>query len=123
MSLRQQKWSPDTCGCVLLETWDDATDQAARVHTYHAVEHACPAHTHLSGEAVYQAVRGENRRKNLVAVIAKALHAPFEHADYTWSFDAQRRVVATVAGLSVGQQQALQQAADLQFGPGQVDVA
>lgn len=117
-----QRWAPDTCGCVLLETWDDTVEAAARVHTFQEMEVICPFHAALEGEAVYTTMRGENRRKNLVAVIAKSVRPAFQDADYTWSFDAQRRLVVTIAGLTNQQRTQLQAAADLQFGPGLVVV-
>ena len=116
MAVHTQRWAPDTCGCILLETWDDAVPDAARVHTFHATDKMCPVHAGTADEALYAVIRGENRRKNLVAVIAKSVRADFVDADYTWAFDAQRRVLVTIADLTSAQKTTLQAAVDLQFG-------
>ena len=34
MTVKTTRWSPDTCGCVLEYSWDDALPQEARVHVY-----------------------------------------------------------------------------------------
>lgn len=120
MALHTQRVQPDTCGCIFLETWDDEPDAAARVHTFQATEQVCVFHAALQGEAVYTTIRGENRRKNLVAVMAKSVRPAFQDADYTWAFDDQRRLVVTIVGLTNPQRTQLQAAADLQFGPGLV---
>ena len=118
--LKTQRWSPDSCQCVMLETWEDTVDAAARTHTFQQMEVICPAHTSLAGEPAYQTVRAENRRKNLVAVAAKSVRTQFVDSDYTWSFDAQRRLIATIQTFTIPQKNALQAAVDLQFGPGTV---
>jgi hypothetical protein len=120
--LKTQRWSPDTCTCVMLETWDDTTTEAERVHTFHTMEVICSFHASQAGVTAYTTVRGENRRKNLVAVMARSIRPAFVDTDYTWTFDAQRRVIVTIANLSQAQKTALQNAADAQFGPGLVVV-
>jgi hypothetical protein len=122
MALHTQRWGLDTCGCIVLETWDDTEEAAARVHTFQEMEAICAFHAAEQGEAVYTTIRAENRRKNLVAVLAKSVRPTFRDADYTWAFDAQRRLVVTIVGLTNAQRTQLQAAADLQFGPGVVVV-
>jgi hypothetical protein len=120
--LKTQRFSPDTCACVLLEIWDDATTEAERVHTFQQMEVTCAVHASQTGEAVYQAVRSENRRKNLIGVIARSIRPAFLDTEYTWVFDAQRRVVVTIANLTNAQKTALRTACDLQFAPGLVTI-
>lgn len=118
--LRTQLFSPDTCGCEIHEEWDDATSNETRAHAFHRMEKTCSAHQHLSGEAVYQQVMNENRRKNTLAVIAKQVRPQFDHDDYQWEFDEQRRLVVKVAGFSQAHLKSLKDSADIQFGPGLV---
>jgi len=120
MAVREQLWSPDTCGCSVRERWNDATSNEARQHFFHSIERACPAHQHLSGEAVYRQVMNENRRKNTLAVIAKQVRPQFDHADYQWSFDEQRRLVVKITGFTQAHLKSLKDSADIQFGPGLV---
>lgn len=118
--IHTQRFSPDTCGCVLLETWDDEPPAEARVHHFQAFEYICDAHTGHAGSTLYDRIRAENRRKNLLSLMAQALRADFHDEDYTWAFDDHRRLQVTVAHLTPAQGQALQAMADLQFGPGLV---
>jgi len=66
MALKLTRWSPDTCGCVVVYQWDSVVPQESRVHAFHHVERVCPSHATLTGAAAYQSCVEENRTKNLV---------------------------------------------------------
>jgi hypothetical protein len=118
-----QRYSPDTCSCVLLETWDDTQASEARVHVFEAMEVICAAHQDDHGPTLYQRIVHENRRKNLVLAMAQALQPDVSHLDYTWTFDEQRQLQPQLPTLDPRHRAALQAAADLQFGPHQVRLA
>lgn len=121
MAKRTQLFSPDTCQCQIHEEWDDETSNETRFHTFHHMERVCSAHQNLSGEAIYQQVMAENRRKNTVVVIAKQVRPQFEWStDYQWSFDDQRRLIVKIAGMTEAHKAQLLAAAEIQFGPGLV---
>lgn len=68
-------WFPDSCGCHINYEWDRDSPLTTRVHSYHdevkcgkhpqLSERNCGAHGNMKGSALYEAVRGENGRKNL----------------------------------------------------------
>lgn len=69
--IRETTWSPDTCGCVLTYTWDDADPQETRVHVYQESAKVCLAHARLLGkESHLDTVMEENQRKNHVLIYA-----------------------------------------------------
>src|SRR5690349_348318 len=126
MAVRTQRWSPDTCGCVFIQEWDDAVAAAARTHDVRTRELACAAHQGLDAVSAHSAVVAENQRKNIVPIIVKSLKSSLDLATLpwreAWSFDAQRRLVVdtSVFALTAQQKTQLQAAADLQFGPDKV---
>lgn len=69
MALQTTTWHPDTCGCVLEYTWDDALPAEDRVHEGTRCVGCCPAHEGKTpGEADpkghYAAITAENQHKN-----------------------------------------------------------
>ena len=120
MSVHMQRYSPDTCQCVLLETWDDTVDAEARIHTFHAMEVICAGHAGEDGVQLYQRILHENRRKNLLLAMAQSLDPTVLWTDYHWSFDPQRCLLASFPTLDATHLPQLQAFADLQFGPGLV---
>lgn len=54
-----QRWTPDTCGCVLVYSWSEAGGEIST--SLHAAERKCSLHAHLDGEMHYQAVVVHNR--------------------------------------------------------------
>jgi hypothetical protein len=131
--LRQQRWVPDTCAspatgdaCVLVEEWDDAADPAARTHAFVRAEKLCSHHAAVHGAdhaACFAANYAENRRKNTTWLIALSVKAGLTLDQFAWSFSADRVLTASFGANLTNQQKAtLQNAANVQFGPGKVVV-
>jgi hypothetical protein len=83
-----QVWSPDTCGCVIVQAWDtDVPGVVTPLLTWTNPEtgkvynrHACAEHAGLitgggaaDPEVQYQPVQGDNTRKNRILQRAKEL--------------------------------------------------
>lgn len=128
MALKETTWRPDTCGCVLTYTWDDAVPQDQRTNTPARVVTACVAHPALSVAVHHDTVVKENRKKNLVraALVGSlgpqhkrqlkdqdGLDAGEDFAvglEFGWTFDSQRALRVTVRGLPSNEKQALRRA-------------
>ncbi len=143
-------WSPDTCGCVIHIAYDDTLPPASRVYTYvseaeaQAIHQAridakvpntnpnpqpsavlCPAHASLGPViALFNAVRGENQRKNLTLGLAMNVVSAIKLENYVWSFDKDRILQVSFVGVAVNtnQKNNIQAAIDVQFSPGLVKV-
>lgn len=44
MAININRWSPDTCSCVVEYSWDDSVPAEQRVHKLHRIVTACPEH-------------------------------------------------------------------------------
>jgi hypothetical protein len=64
MGAHRNKWSPDTCGCVVEFEFDDALPEDKRTHALHTVHQKCKAHESLPDEKVWAVLHVENIRKN-----------------------------------------------------------
>ena len=143
-------WSPDTCGCVIHIAYDDTLKPEERVYTYVSEAEAkaihqtridakvpntntnpqpvavlCPAHASLGAvAALHTAVLGENQRKNITLGLAMNMVSAIKLENYVWSFDKDRVLQVSFAGVAVNTKQKsdIQSAADIQFGPGKVKV-
>ena len=135
MTIQTTRWKPDTCGCSVDYTWDDTTSEDARVHTFSEVIGVCPDHLGLTGVSIYNAIKGENTRKNIlegdllldskfgedVTKDGKTLKQFKEGISYDWSFtgsDDIRVLHVTISGItSTGAQKAsLQSIVNIKFG-------
>lgn len=133
MATGQVRWRPDSCACEIVYTWNDAVQPMTFVGTETVV--ACPAHAAaaaLGPAQHYDAVRGENYRKNRFLGIAIAAVAPLADGqnlragiEYVWTLDASRVLQARFTGITLNAQQRsqLQALADAEFGPGKVVVS
>lgn len=105
--IHTNEWSPDTCGCVLTFTWDDAVEATQRTHTCVEVV-PCSAHAHLpsgigatrsasqphtpgDNATTWAAVHEENQRKNVAlgALIELPAMAPFVVSSVTDQGDSR----------------------------------
>lgn len=121
MAIRVTRWGPDTCGCVFDYQWDDTLAGDVRTHTLTRVVNTCPEHPSLTSVSLFDAVANENRTKNTVLSIAQGVISAIAIADYTFSYDASRVLQARFAvTLNQNQKKNIQDACDLQFGPGVV---
>lgn len=63
--IRNYRWRPDTCGCIIIETHDDEANTWSGVP-----ESKCPAHASVPNQELYGVLHanpdGENKRKNQV---------------------------------------------------------
>lgn len=60
------KWSPDTCGCVINYSWDRDSSENGRVHTFEGSDRKCQDHGNFMEQDLYNVVVEENQRKNIV---------------------------------------------------------
>lgn len=139
MAVTKMTWRPDTCECVIEETHDP--ENAAYGVKFSAVIEKCAIHIAVSDANLYGVVYansdGENKRKNLVDQFLRetsALDLTVADADgsliykrgvvFNWSFDADRNLVISVAGvtLTANQQTSIRTFADANFGAGKVIV-
>lgn len=90
--LHTTRWQPDTCGCTIDYTWDDAEQLGTRTLTPVEID-CCVVHDGLSLLAAWEVVRAENRRKN-EAVNAAAEAAGCGPDEIAWHMKAGREFVA-----------------------------
>jgi hypothetical protein len=78
-------WSPDTCECSIIFSWDSDLPVEERVHKGHSIEKACEAHKDIQhAYKHHDIVLEENQRKNRThgeVGIDKTI---------TWEFDSDR---------------------------------
>ncbi len=121
------RWKPDTCDCVIEQWFDDAA--SPRVILYANILTTCPEHT-ATGETLWDTINGENRRKNgVLAAVEAVIDAATRNDFTTWRFlDTrlagldERVLQVTLSNVNNQQRNSVQSAADLQFGPGVVEV-
>ena len=127
MAIKTTTWGPDTCSCRVTFQWDDEVPSDLRIHTQIAVESKGPEHAAIVDGSLYQTLLGENRRKNLTFGIARAELARPDNDPvqwYSWSFTPGRVLEVSFISIVVSNavKQRIQNACDLQFGPGTVVV-
>lgn len=65
MTLRTTRWSPDTCDCIIDQSWDDSLPQDQIVTTLSNIVNKCSFHSILAtNTGVWDSVMDENPRKN-----------------------------------------------------------
>ena len=121
--IRVTRWSPDTCNCVFEYEWDDAQKEDVRIHTFKDAIQLCEHHKILPGIEAYDGVMAENTTKNITLGIALKAKPDLTIDEYTWSFDANRKLkVGFLGKLSTGERSTLQSMCDSKFGAGKVEV-
>ena len=127
------RWKPDTCDCIIDYQWDDQSDENNRVHTVSNVVARCSAHQALTTIVdVYNAVRDENSRKNIIyGQIIKNLSSAVEEViqedgsrikrlksgrDYKWSFDKDRNLVIDLVGFVQQEKDVISSLVSSEFG-------
>ena len=135
MTIQTTRWRPDTCGCSVEYTWDDETSEDARVHTWSETIGVCPDHLGLTGVSIYNAIKDENTRKNILRATllldslfgedvikdGETIRQFLSGISYDWSFtgsDDTRILHITMSGITLTdpQKAILQTAADIVFG-------
>jgi hypothetical protein len=128
MTIQRTTWGPDTCECRLVYEWDDAVDESLRIHTLAEVLNKCAAHSTIVDLSLLQSVVDENRRKNITPQLAiaqmAALGTDITQRWFTWTYTAGRVLQVTFTGVVVptATKNKIQNACDLQFGPGKVQI-
>ncbi len=120
--IRTTTWRPDTCECVLEYSWDNATSEASRAHSFVRVVSFCPAHSLLAGVSLYNAVVSENQRKNRTYAIAEALLVSLTPESWLRYYDSARVLQVVIPNLTTLQKNQLQSACDTAFGAGRVKI-
>lgn len=116
--IKVTRWSPDTCGCVLEYQWDTDDPELNRRHTFLPPQVVCPVHAGLPSDRVSTEVLRENRTKNYALEVITGSFGLGE-GETGWRFLADRTLELRVGSkLSRGDLLSLQDALDLQFGPG-----
>lgn len=124
MAIKTTRWHFDHCPCVLDFTWDNEVSLELQTQTWAATQVVGPEHRAFSGPALYAVVTEENTRKNLVLGLAQDQLPAILAENYRYSFDASRHLTVSFAGIVVsnGIKGLVQSAADIQFGPGLVNI-
>lgn len=133
--LKTTRWRPDTCKCVIEYSWNTDDPQETRTHSLSRIVSKCSAHQFLTDGEVYVAVTDENPRKNKVLGKIKELLPAYipttvgpdgnpldDYSKIVWSFDAQRVLDITIAGIKNPERNSLQGVADTMFGTGKVRI-
>ena len=120
--IRTTTWRPDTCECVLEYSWDDATSEASRAHSFVRVVSSCPAHSLLAGASLYNAVVSENQKKNRTYDIATVLLVSLTPESWLWYYDTARVLQVVIPNLTASQKNQLRNACDTAFGAGKVNI-
>jgi hypothetical protein len=121
--IRTTTWRPDTCECVLEYSWDDVTSEASRAHSFVKVVSFCPAHSLLAGVNLFDAVVGENLRKNRTFDMAVLQVAALTPEGWAWSYDSARVLQVAIPNLTGQKKNQLQSACDTAFGAGKVKIS
>ena len=137
MTIKTTRWKPDTCGCILEYTWDDAVAQSSRTHTLSNFINRCSDHSSLANDtARYNAVMDENPRKNTALQVAldngpSTLYdlsgttrtlKPSVNYTYSWSGTAPNRTltIGFSVALTTTQKNTIRTALDTRLGTGKV---
>lgn len=121
------RWKPDTCECVIEQWFDDGAEP--RVVFYANILSTGSEHT-TTGETLWDAINGENRRKNAVLATVESIVSAATRNDFTtWRFldsrltgSDERVLEIALANVNNEQRNSVRSAADLQFGAGAVEV-
>lgn len=123
--IHTQRWEPDTCGCVIIETWDDALPPDERVHIYQSSERICQMHQNAGvtpGPGHRVRVHDENTRKNITfeLVLERLSSLPYENYVWTYESDGVLRVWFRNINPTPQQIAQIQTRCDQRFGVGRV---
>lgn len=123
-----QRWTPDTCGCVI-EQWVDDDDK--HLVSYASILTVGPEHAAaVGGEALWATVHNENDRKGAVlAIIEVTISLETKDDRTTWVFTTdtisgtdERVLEVTISGTTKPQRDSVKTAAETQFATGAVVV-
>lgn len=119
--LKVTRWSPDTCGCILDYQWDTEIPSDLRTHTFLDPVRVCQPHSVMPDSQVASMVYEENRRKNWSLDIVHSQLPDLDLSTISWSYNEVRALEIFLGSLvSFQGRLLLQDAIDLQFGPGKI---
>ncbi len=136
--IHTNQWQPDTCGCVLEYTWDDAENQSTRVHTPTRIVKACPAHISMGKDAHYSKVLDENQRKNKAhGLILESMPELVDEVvlddgskvkklkngiEFKFAFDANRKLQISLTGITSKHKTDIQALVQAKLGSSKIDI-
>lgn len=98
--IKHTTWTPDTCGCELVYSWDSTTSEQNRVHTPVSSK-PCAIHGHLKDVPTHHtAIIKENQSKNQAIEEACQAVPRLLPEHFSFSFDANRNLTLAIATLS-----------------------
>ena len=89
-----QVWRPDTCGCVIYQTYD-RRDPNAKTQCCKHHHHTQKCRHHRNDTDDHAQAVAENRAKNEDVGVLLAKYPDLTHDDIVWSFDARRRLTVS----------------------------
>ena len=94
MAIRIQNYAPDTCTCVVQESWDDSLPSDQVVYELVSVLHRGDEHAAIVDGSLHAVLYEENRRKN--KAWGKAIELSNKVGDrVAWSFNAARTLLVS----------------------------
>lgn len=120
----EQTFYPDTCTCVITESWDTASDPANRLFSLVRIDHRGAEHAQIVDDSLYTTVKEENWRKNRSQQFMMAA-AKLQQDQVHWEFDPGRTLLLSAPGLNVSAniKQQVQDWCDSNLGIGKVIVS
>ena len=119
MAITMNRWSPDTCDCILEFSFDPSLSADLRTHTATSVIKACLYHPQGTPTVHMDTVQTENILKN-VAVIAASGVLVVKPEEVVWLFDIDRKLVLDSSKMSAQTISDVQAAVDTAVGSGKV---
>ena len=122
--IKIQQFAPDTCACVVLETWDDALAGDQVVFGLAGIVHRGDEHLAILDDSLYAVIREENYRKNVCQFLAATM-AAVAFNEVAWSFTPGRLLQLSFPNVVVDQatKTSIQLACDDKVGLGKVVVS
>lgn len=127
--MKFQRWRPDTCDCVIIQTYDETLPQP--IITVSKIEKACSFHAPLmpNEQAVYNAIVERNQRKNFSYAeleLQVASSATLTPDLFDWTYDdtgaAPVLRIASPLAVTASAKKTLQARIDARLGAGKVIV-
>jgi hypothetical protein len=122
MAIRETTWRPDTCGCEIVYSWDDAVPANEHAHALERFTVKCAAHAGDDEVNLFAAALEENRRKNLAFDEIKKVIPALSPEFYLWEFDENRVLTISLNGPTNSEKGAVIAALNTRFGSGKIEL-
>jgi hypothetical protein len=127
MTVHLQRFQPDTCTCVVLESWDDSVPDDQVVHTMVSIEHRGAEHASILDDSLYGVIRAENVRKNLAIGVCLAAVPELgqDPRQVAWVYTAGRTLLLSFPGVNLSGtlKATLQATCETEFGLGLIVIS